>query len=222
MRGLKFSTQFGVRTENYQGTDYASAFSNTDSLKNITRVFSPNSLTEIRNFLREYTLNNLLNYENNFGKHELKALLGYSEINNEQSILTAYRQNFYNNDIRSIGQGVNDGTKSNDGYNSEFGLRSFFGRINYSYNDKYFVEANGRYDGSSRFTGKNQYSFFPSFSGGWRISEENFFKGIKSTVNELKLRGSWGKTGNQAVGLYSYYESLVPSVMSHINLRIKS
>ncbi|GAC1591527.1 MAG: TonB-dependent receptor [Ginsengibacter sp.] len=211
VKGLKFSTQFGIRTENFQGTDYANTFSNTDSLHNIIRVVSPNSLTETRNFLREYTSNNLLNYETNLGKHEIKALLGYSEINNRQNSLTAYRQNFYNNDIRSIGQGANDGTQSNGGYNSEFGLRSFFGRINYSYNDKYFAEANARYDGSSRFTGKNQYSFFPSFSAGWRLSEENFWKSIKGTVNELKLRGSWGKTGNQSVGLYSYYESLVPS-----------
>lgn len=211
IKGLKFSSQFGIRTENYQEANFANAYTNTDSLKNITRVISPNSLTETRNFLREYTLNNLLNYETNLEAHHITALVGYSEINNQQNTLTAYRQNFYNNDIRSIGQGTNDGTKSNNGYNSEFGLRSFFGRLNYSYSNKYLVEANARYDGSSRFTGKNQYSFFPSFSLGWRISEENFWTNIKGTVNELKLRGSWGKTGNQAVGLYSYYESLVPS-----------
>lgn len=211
IKGLRFSTLFGVRTEYYQATDYANAFSNTDSIKNITRVVTPNFLLETRNFLREYTLNNLLNYETRIDRHDIKALIGYSEINNKQNTLGAYRQNFYNNDIQSIGEGANDGTKNNGGGNSKFGLRSFFGRINYSYNDKYFAEANARYDGSSRFTGKNQYSFFPSFSAGWRLSEENFWKNIKGTINELKLRGSWGKTGNQSVGLYSYYEALVPS-----------
>jgi TonB-linked SusC/RagA family outer membrane protein len=211
IRGLKFSTQFGVRTEYFQESDYANAFRNTDSIKHITRVVTPNSLTETRNFLREYTVNNLLNYETSIGLHDIKFLVGNSEINNQQNRLSAFRQNFYNNDIQSIDAGANDGTQSNGGFNSQFGLSSFFGRVNYTYNNKYFAEANARYDGSSRFTGKNQYSFFPSFSGGWRLSEEKFWKGIKKTVNELKFRGSWGKTGNQSVGLYSYYDALVPN-----------
>lgn len=211
IKGLKLSLQFGEHTNYYQESDYANTYTNTDSLKNITKVVTPNSLTETRTFLQEYTVNNLLNYETNIGKHGIKALLGYSEFSNQQTNISAYRQDFYNNDIHSIGQGANDGTKSNDGSNSAFGLRSFFGRFNYSYNDKYLIEANARYDGSSRFTGKNQYSFFPSFSAGWRISEENFWSSMKPAISELKLRGSWGQTGNQAVGLYSYYESLSPS-----------
>ena len=206
--GLRFSAQFGIRARFLQQKDFRNAFTNTDSVTRITRVVANNSLTETRDILREYTLNNLLTYETSISDHSIKALLGYSEIGNKQNTLTAYRERFYNNDIQSVSQGTNDGTRSNSGSDAEFGLRSYFGRINYAYKDKYLVEANARYDGSSRFTGSNQYSFFPSFSAGWRLSEESFWDGIKAGISEFKLRGSWGQTGNQSVDLYSYYESL--------------
>jgi TonB-linked SusC/RagA family outer membrane protein len=142
-------------------------------------------------------------------------LLGYSAIKNEFRTLNASRGGFYNNDVTSINQGLNDATKDNGGYDSEWGLQSFFGRANYSYKDKYLFEANARYDGSSRFTGDNQYSFFPSFSAGWRLSEESFWEGISQYVSELKLRGSWGQTGNNTnVPLYSYYEKIDPVTYS--------
>ncbi|MEX2564985.1 MAG: SusC/RagA family TonB-linked outer membrane protein, partial [Cyclobacteriaceae bacterium] len=94
------------------------------------------------------------------------------------------------------------------GFDAEWGLRSYFGRFNYNFMDKYFFELNGRYDGSSRFSSDNRYSFFPSFSAGWRLSEESFWTNIKPVINEFKLRGSQGSTGNQAVGLYTFFETL--------------
>jgi TonB-linked SusC/RagA family outer membrane protein len=208
IKGLKLSTQFAARiTDTYQKI-FTNAYTNTDKNTGITKTNAINSLTEGRNDLKEYTLNNLLTYENTIQKHNFKVLAGYSEIDNVQNTLSAYRQNFYNNDIQSINQGANDGTKSNSGADAEFGLRSFFGRLNYSYADKYLFEANGRYDGSSKFTGDKRYSFFPSFSAGWRVSQEDFWKSLSNVVNNLKIRGSWGKTGNQSVGLYSYYPAL--------------
>src|SRR5690606_8087033 len=74
----------------------------------------------------------------------------------------------------------------------------------YSFKDKYLLEANIRHDGSSRFSKNNQWATFPSFSAGWRISEENFMQPLKSTVNQLKIRASWGKLGNQNIG-NTYY-----------------
>jgi TonB-linked SusC/RagA family outer membrane protein len=206
--GLKLSTQYGARIQYIQQKNFTNAYTNTDKNTNITKTVANNSLTELRNTLREFTWNNLLTYEKSLGKSVLKGLLGHSEISNTQNYLTAYRERFYNNDVSSIGQGANDGTKSNTGYDADFGLRSFFGRVNYSYDNKYLFEANGRYDGSSKFTGDKRYGFFPSFSAGWRVSQEDFWKSLRGTVNELKLRGSWGKTGNQSVDLYSYYSSL--------------
>lgn len=206
--GLVFSTQFAGRGTYIQQKNYTNSYVNTDKNTNITKTIANNSLYEIRNTLREYTINNLLTYEKSFGSHNLKALVGYSQIGNTQTFLSAYRERFYNNDIGSIGQGANDGTKSNSGRDAEYGLRSFFARVNYDYDGKYLLEVNGRYDGSSKFTGSKQYSFFPSFSAGWRISKEKFWEGLESTVNDLKFRGSYGKTGNQSVDLYSYYAAL--------------
>jgi TonB-linked SusC/RagA family outer membrane protein len=199
--GLTFSTQIAGRGSFVFQKNFTNSYTNVDKNTNITKTVAINSLTEVRNTLREYTLNNLLTYEKSFGDHNLKALVGYSQIGNTQTFLSAYRERFYNNDIGSIGQGANDGTKSNAGNDAEYGLRSFFGRVNYDYKEKYLFEANARYDGSSKFTGAKQYSVFPSFSAGWRISKENFWSSIEKTVNELKLRGSWGITGNQSVDL---------------------
>lgn len=208
MDGLTFSTQLAGRGYFTQEKNYANAFTNLDKNTNITKTVANNTLTEVRNSLREYTLISLLTYEKTIGNHGLKGLLGYSQIGNTQNFLSAYRERFYSNDIQSISQGANDGTKSNSGNDAVFGLRSYFARVNYDYNGKYLFEANGRYDGSSKFTGEKQYSFFPSFSAGWRLSKESFWQGLQSTVNELKLRGSWGITGNQSVDLYSYYAAL--------------
>jgi TonB-linked SusC/RagA family outer membrane protein len=155
-----------------------------------------------------YTLNNLLDYATNINDHGLKFLAGYSQIDFTSHSLSAYRQNFYNNDVQSIGQGADDATKNNGGGDAEWGLRTYFGRFNYNFADKYLFEANGRFDGSSRFTGDNKYSFFPSFSAGWRISQEKFWSLAQDVVNDFKVRGSWGKTGNQAVALYSYFPTL--------------
>lgn len=208
LRGLRFSTQLGARVMYTQQKNFTNSYTNLDKNTNITKTVANNSLTEVRNTLKEYTWNNLLTYERAFGKHDLKALAGYSQIDNKQTFLSAYRERFYNNDITSIGQGANDGTKSNSGSDAAYGLRSYFGRINYAYAGKYLLEVNGRYDGSSRFAGDKRYSFFPSFSAGWRVSQEQFFVPLQHVVNELKLRGSYGKTGNQSVDLYSYYDAL--------------
>jgi len=207
LKGLTFTTQFAMRSTSLFGKDFVNTWQTRDSVV-VKKSNVHNKLTETRNNTREYTLNNLLNYSILLGGHSLKLLAGYSQIDNKSTILTAYRQDFYNNDVQSIGQGADDATKSNGGGDAEWGLRSYFGRFNYSFNDKYLFEANARYDGSSRFTGSNKYSFFPSFSAGWRISQENFWGNLDNYVNEFKLRGSWGKTGNQAVALYSYFPTL--------------
>src|SRR5690606_22824757 len=214
LEGLSFSTQVAFRTNDVTGKDFVNTWQTRDSTV-VKKSNLINSLTETRNNLREITVNSLLNYQVDFGSHGIKVLAGYSQIQNDFSTLRAYRQNFYNNDVTSIAGGANDATKDNGGRDSEWGLRSVFGRINYSFKDKYLLEVNGRYDGSSRFTGDNQYSFFPSFSAGWRISEESFWGGLDQYVSDLKLRASWGRTGNNTnVGLYSYYAQMNPVTYS--------
>lgn len=210
VKGLKFSIQFGGQLYNAA----IKAFSNKYEVRDyynqsiIKKSVPLNSLTETRNSSREYTLNNLLTYSRTFENHSLNVLAGYSMIGNTSNTLNAFRQDFYNNDIQSISQGAPNNTRNNGGSDSQWGLRSYFGRLNYSFREKYLFEANSRYDGSSRFMDKNRYGFFPSFSTGWRISKEKFWDKLRNTVNEMKLRGSWGKTGNQAVSLYSYFPTL--------------
>lgn len=207
LKGLSLTSQFASNASNTYGKLYENTWHTQDSTV-VKKSNLHNQLTESRNDNREYTINNLLNYATNFGDHGLKVLLGYSQIQYTSHALSAYRQDFYNNDVQSLSAGANDATKDNSGSDAGWGLRSYFGRLNYAYKDKYLFEANGRFDGSSRFTGDKQYSFFPSFSAGWRISQENFWDGLRDKVNELKLRGSYGRTGNQAVALYSYFPTL--------------
>src|SRR5690606_7202986 len=103
-------------------------------------------------------------------------------------------------------QQINAGNRANEltgGYASHWALRSLFGRITYNFDDKYLFEANVRRDGSSRFAEGNKFGIFPSFSAGWRISEESFMKDI-TIIDQLKLRASWGQLGNQNIGLYPF------------------
>jgi len=216
LKGLKFSTQLGASLLLTSAKNYTNSYEIRDYYQPdiVTASHPINSLTEIRNNVSEITINNLLNYSATLGNSFLNLLAGYSQIADSGSNLSAYRQGFYNNDVQSIGQGANDATKSNSGNDYTWGLRSYFGRLNYTYQSKYLFEANARYDGSSRFIGSNRYGFFPSFSTGWRLSEEKFWRGLKKNVNEFKLRGSWGETGNQAVDLYSYFTTLGISTYS--------
>ncbi len=209
LKGLNFESQYGITLGGLNQKIFSNAYEIRDyydpSL--IRQQVKTNSLTEIRDYSEQSTLNNLLTYQATAGKHAFKTLLGYSQVSYKYNYLSAGRKDFYNNDIQSISQGSLS-SRDNTGYESAWGLRSYFGRFNYNYAEKYFIELNGRYDGSSRFTGSNRYSFFPSVSGAWRISREKFWDSFSDVVNELKIRGSWGKTGNQSVGLYSYLETL--------------
>jgi TonB-linked SusC/RagA family outer membrane protein len=205
---LVFSAQAAAVINDAGTSSYQNNVRNVDLINNRTYAVANNSLTESRNKSTEITTNYLLNYRKKIKLHEFKGLLGYSELYNRGNGISAYRERFYNNDIQSIGQGANDATKNNSGSNYQYGLRSGFLRLNYAFDNKYLLEANGRYDGSSRFTGDNQYSFFPSFSAAWRVSQEKFFAGLNLPVDDLKIRGSWGHSGNQTVPLYSYFASL--------------
>jgi TonB-linked SusC/RagA family outer membrane protein len=153
------------------------------------------------------TLRALLDFGHTFqdGTHDWSGVLGYEQIESERDDFRAWRQDFYNNDLRRLNVGNAD-TRGNFGAGSQWALRSVFGRMNYVFRERYLFEANARYDGSSRFAEGRRFGLFPSFSAGWRISEEPFFN--VGFVDELKLRGSWGRLGNQEVPLYSYYSSV--------------
>ena len=97
----------------------------------------------------------------------------------------------------------------------EYAMAGFFGRINYNYKEKYILEANLRYDGSSRFIGDKRWGLFPSFSAGWNIAREEFFAPLNNIIGTLKLRGSWGQLGNNNTeSYYPFYQSMPTGVES--------
>jgi TonB-linked SusC/RagA family outer membrane protein len=102
------------------------------------------------------------------------------------------------------------------GGQNEYAIEGFFGRLNYDYKEKYLFEVSGRYDGSSRFAADHRWGFFPSASAGWRISEEEFFAPLKTTVNNFKIRYSYGALGNQQVGYYDYIRKVAIDTGSYL------
>lgn len=174
----------------------------------VVKTVSPNQLTEYRDQVDKLTLRNLLNYQLDLDRHAFDFLAGYEQIQQSHDQLTANRESFYNNEVPNLNAGSEENW-SNSGFEEDERLRSVFGRVSYGYDERYLFEANARYDGSSKFYGSdNQYSFFPSFSAAWRISNEQFWDPVKPVISDLKFRGSWGKTGNNSVGLYTFFPGL--------------
>lgn len=138
----------------------------------------------------------LLNYDKTFGKHNLKGLAGWHTEKYNYKYMKAYRKNFPNDNLTDMNAG-DAATQTNEGYSRELAMISWFARVNYDFAGKYLLEANIRADASSRFAKGNRWGYFPSFSGAWRISEENFMKGAQNWLSNLKIRGSWGMLGNQ-------------------------
>lgn len=141
---------------------------------------------------------------NKWNDHTFKFMVGTSQETYDEKYLMGYRRDYTYDTYEVLSAGANNETKDNDGTHAQWILVSGFGRFNYEYKDRYLFEANIRYDGSSRFIGQNRWATFPSFSAGWRISEESFMDGTKKFLDQLKLRASWGKLGNQNIGS-SYY-----------------
>lgn len=144
----------------------------------------------------------LLRYNGVFGKHEVGALAGYSVNHYIQSMASVYKEGKTDWAITELSAYTN--LMDSDSSTSDWGLMSGFGRINYAYDNRYLFEANLRYDGSSRFAPESRWGLFPSFSAGWRINEEPWMKGRFPWLDNLKLRASWGVTGNNNSGNYAW------------------
>lgn len=149
------------------------------------------------------TLQSLLQYAKKLNRHSFNVLAGFSQEAYRENYLSAARENFPNNLLWELNAGAQSNMQ-NGGSGGEWALRSYFGRLNYSFNEKYLFEANARYDGTSRFPKDNRWGLFPSLSVGWRISKEPFIENNFTWIDNLKLRASWGKLGNQNIGNYPY------------------
>lgn len=162
-------------------------------------------VTDNINFSLTPTLYSTLKYNKQIGSHEINSMAGYEQQSNKYRLLSGRRIQFPSTSLEELNAGSPDG-QSLSGTATEWALRSYFGRVAYNYKEKYFLEGNLRYDGTSRVHKDNRWGAFSSISGAWRISEEAFLKNNIKWLNNFKIRGSYGLLGNQEIGLYPYQD----------------
>lgn len=191
---LEFRTQIGINNMLYEGRDY-----NPTDLINIS---SPQGYAGIGNSEMLFWQNeNYLTYIEEIGMHRINGVLGASwqqrryRANNLSA--TGFSDNFFR--FNNIGTATDPNPPSST--SDEWSMNSYFARISYTYNDKYMATFTGRIDGSSRFGANSKYGYFPSVGLAWLVSDEDFMSTIRA-VDLLRLRSSYGVTGNSEIGLY--------------------
>jgi len=154
---------------------------------------------------RTYTVNAKLNYSRVLnGEHNITAFAAFEQQQYRDEFLIASRRNFFSDNIDELDYGSTQNA-TNEGNGSNFARRNYFARVNYAFRSKYIVEVQGRYDGSDKFSSEKRWGLFPSVALGWRLSEEPFMSKLMNG-NELKIRGSWGILGNDAISPYQFLQ----------------
>ena len=198
-KGLKLIGSAGGRVWNNKLHENRKAFEGTGD--------SENKLTEQFYRSKNITTNLMVTYNTKIGKHSIGGLLGYAyEGFSEKQFSTSRLTEDSKYDI-FVGDLSGDKV-SNTGSASDWAIYSGFARATYNYDEKYLLEFNIRNDYSSFFAKGNRSGVFPSFSAGWRISEEKFWSVLKPYVPSLKIRGSWGLVGNNRIGAYQYMQTV--------------
>ncbi len=152
------------------------------------------------------TTNLYTEYEDTFkNDHYLKVLVGYNYEQSNFKRLSAQRNGLIFEDANDINLALGQAITTGGGY-ERWQIQGGFGRLNYSFKDRYLFEINGRYDGSSKFPANQRFAFFPSYSLGWRVSKEPFWRVSEQVVSDFKLRASYGSLGNGNIGSYAYLE----------------
>lgn len=210
LEGLRFRTSFGA-------TLYNSSY---DSFSDVNRRTNGSAYsTNTNNLLNE----NTLTYSRIFNKiHEFNGLLGASfQRSNTRSLGMAATTNSYNNTIILTLNNAIINPTSTYSSKTQWGLISYFARANYAYREKYLFSASVRRDGCSRFGADNKWGYFPSASVAWRVSKEGFMQNIP-VISELKIRGSYGVTGNYNIGDFDYLGKVTSNNYSPNDVLVKS
>jgi len=172
-----------------------------------SRGYSEPRLTQTMEDEQQIMLNALVNYDCTIAeKHNISVLVGSERLTGNEMTFWAYRRYYISDEVQELYVGGED-EKDNSGSSEKSARLNYFGRVNYNFLQKYMAEFVWRYDGSYIFPSDSRFGFFPGFSLGWRISEENFWKNNIPQINYFKLRGAWGQTGNDRVGGYQYLSS---------------
>lgn len=218
---LSFKANLGLQTNNekyeyYRPTSLSNGIYPPYSPQAINNALATARQTNYLDKLAEFTLN----YQKNWRQHNLTALAGYSVQQTTNDILSVSARGFEHDRIQEITGGgtdpsdffLNRNTDNMGGLNgtgkAEWTLISYFARAIYSYDDRYFLTASFRTDGSSRFGPLNRWGTFPSVSGGWTISNEDFYNDWLGAGSTVKFRASWGLSGNNNIGNYNYQQTL--------------
>lgn len=175
-----------------------------------------NSLSEVRNRTTYYAMNFYADYKKSFNDtHNLGVMVGYNQESRKTNNISTTTQNLFNNDNPIIDLANTHQLPNFTG--TVWAVQGVFFRLNYDYMQRYLIEVNGRYDGSSKYGSGDRWGFFPSVSAGWRISEEPFFEPMRSVFDNLKLRASYGSLGNQVTdGNFQYLSYLNSKTLSYI------
>lgn len=206
IKGLDIIGQYSRRQVTNRGRSLITPY--TTSLKGqvLGNYPAQDGLTEswnqtIRNYYRAQA-----SYERTIKEHYAKLLVGFQAEDSEYTSFSGGKKGF------DLGQNYLDNgdgsTATSSGGANSWAMMSWYARLNYNYKQRYLLEINGRYDGSSRFTPDNRWGFFPSVSAGWVISQENFMEKANDIVDILKLRVSYGLLGNQNIGNYPYASTI--------------
>lgn len=198
IKDIKITGQIGYTYGNSENITFRSKYAVTPDYS-----VSPNYLRNTWTKNDALTMQAFAEYTKRVNNHDIHILGGISGQKYYYKSIMAYRDQLPNNELYEINAGATANGQESGGA-SKSRLASYFGRLNYGFMDKYLLEINFRYDGSSRFPSDSRWGLFPSFSAAWRISEESFFKESVLWMSNLKLRGSWGELGNQSIGNYPY------------------
>ncbi|MCF8221056.1 MAG: TonB-dependent receptor [Cryomorphaceae bacterium] len=145
-------------------------------------------------------------YENDFGdNHYLKAMVGYNYEQSTFNRVAVQRNGLIFDDASDLNLALGQAINTGGGF-EEWAILGGFSRLNYAFKDRYLVEVNARYDGSSKFPSNQRFGFFPSVSAGWKINNESFWKVSPKAISELKIRGSYGSLGNGNIASYAFQE----------------
>ncbi len=174
------------------------------------------SLNESQQNQSQNTYNIRLNYVKSFGEHNISAFVGYEQSELKRDSIWASRINFPTTQTPQLSAGGTAATdRDNGGKGFRFTRKSYLGKLTYNYAEKYLFDAQMRIDGSSNFPANERYGYFPSFSAGWRVSKESFFRGIHF-INDLKIRASYGSLGNDDVNQNQFVNNY--SIISQVVL----
>ncbi len=205
-----FRSQFNVNLGFSENTIFNPYYIISSRFQNLVA-----NLEERTNRFREYSWANTVTYQKAVGNHNFDVLGGITTQESYRQFISAYAAGLPENatdnpNLRHLNLSTQGNRVAGDA--GEWGILSFLGRVNYNYGGKYFTTVNFRADGSSRFGENNKFGYFPSFSLGWKISEEPFIQN-QSWINNLMIRGGWGSLGNQgSLPNYAFAYLVTPNI----------